>query len=84
MLNGNFCAGALFFFPSAYELFTGVELKRADRIVFGRYTVGAVGLIVLIALYSLVIKKELLLSGRLKFLAVVSYVLVFVYFYKES
>ena len=43
---GTFALGALFFFPSAYELFTGVELKRADRIVFGRYTVGAVGLIV--------------------------------------
>lgn len=82
-LMGTFALGALFFFPSAYELFTGVELKRADRIVFGRYTVGAVGLIVLIALYSLVIKKGIIIKWKAKVLAVVSYVLVFVYFIKK-
>lgn len=79
-LLGTFAMGALFFFPHIYELMIGVELDRADRMIYGRYTVGAVGPICLIALYTLTCKKDQLLKLKSKICAVGVYVLTLALF----
>lgn len=79
-LMGTFAMGAVFFFPSAFELLNGFEIDRADRLVYGRYTVGAVGLVALVALYSLIIKKDTIIKWKSKILAVVTYLAIFIPF----
>lgn len=79
-LLGTFAMGALFFFPHIYDLMIGVELNRADRMIYGRYTVGAVAPICLMALYALVYKNNLIIKWKSKILALVTYIAVFALF----
>lgn len=77
---GTFAMGALFFFPSAWKLMTGLEVDRADRMVYGRYTVSSVGLVALVALYALISKKDLIIKWKTKILTVITYLIVFIPF----
>lgn len=79
-LLGTFAMGALFFFPHIYELMIGAELDRADRMIYGRYTVGAVGPICLIALYTLTCKKDQLIKLKTKICAVGIYIITLALF----
>lgn len=79
-LMGTFVMGALFFFPSAFELMNGFEVDRADRMVYGRYAVGAVGLVVLVALYSLIAKRDTIIKWKSKVVAVLTYLAIFIPF----
>lgn len=63
---GTFAMGCLFFFPTSHKYYIGEQIERADRLVYGRYTVSSVGLLVLIALYVLVVRRDVFkLRGKL-------------------
>lgn len=79
-LMGTFAMGAIFFFPSAFELMNGFEIDRADRMVYGRYTVGAVGLLAIVALYSLIIKKDEIIRWKSKIVTLITYLAIFIPF----
>lgn len=66
---GTFSMGALFFFPHAYELMTGLVVNRADRMIYGRYTIGAVSPICFLALYALTETKLINIKAKIATLA---------------
>ena len=72
-LLGTFALGALYFFPHAYELMTGIKIDRADRMIYGRYMIGAVGPTCLIALYALLCKKNQILKLKLRIASILIY-----------
>lgn len=76
---GSFAVGSLFFLDSTYKIFTGKSSSRLDRIVFGRYTCCACGLLVLMAAYILIWKKDIF-GIRAKLISVFGYVSVFLLF----
>lgn len=75
-LIGTFMMGSLFFFPFIYDLMTGTELCRGDRMIYGRYTIGAVSPICFLALYSLTNKKNII-KWKTKVLALFTYITIF-------
>lgn len=77
---GTFFMGALFFFPHAWELMTGIKVDRADRMIYGRYTVGAVTPVCTLAVYALICKSEKLLKIRSKVFSLAAYLLVLIVF----
>ena len=66
VMLGVFFMGTLFFFPSIFNLFTGIKITRGDRAVFGRYTVSAVGPMCFLALYFLIEKKDTIIRMKSK------------------
>lgn len=79
-LLGSFALGALFFFPHVLDLTTGVDLIRSDRMLYGRYTVGAVGPMCLLALYTLTCKQEQMIKLRTKVISVGIYIVTLALF----
>lgn len=76
---GTFAMGCLFFFPVAHKYYTGFYVDRGDRLIYGRYTVCTVGILVLLALYILIYKKDVLrLRGKLA--AAAGYIATLVFF----
>ena len=73
-LLGTFFLGALFFFPHAWEFFTGIKVKRADRMMYGRYVIGAVTPICTLALFALTNKKDEILKIKSKIASVIIYI----------
>jgi hypothetical protein len=80
VLLGVFFMGSLFFYPSVYNLFYGIKVTRADRAVFGRYTVSAVGPICFLALYFLIEKKDTLIRWKTKILSILFFITIIVGF----
>ncbi len=76
---GSFAMGALFFFRPIYAFFTGESMVRADRLLYGRYTLCGVGMLVLIALFYLIYRKDVM-KLRTRIAAAAVYVIVFVLF----
>ncbi len=76
---GSFAMGALFFFRPVHEFFTGVEVSRGDRIIFGRYTVCTVGPLVMIALFYLLYRSDIL-GFKTKVITVAIYAVIFLLF----
>ena len=79
---GSFFMGSLFFFPYAYELFMGITVSRADRIVFGRYTVSTVGPMCFYTLYILVAKKDEIIRWKSRIFSIVSFAAIIAFFGK--
>lgn len=75
-LIGTFLMGSLFFFPNVYDLMTGAELCRGDRVIYGRYTIGAVSPLCFLALYYLTHKKKII-TLKTKVLALFTYIAIF-------
>ncbi len=76
---GSFAMGALFFFRPVHQFFLSEDGGRADRVVFGRYTVCTVGPVVLIALFCLIYRNDLL-GIKTKIVSVCCYIIIFVLF----
>lgn len=57
-LLGSAALGILFFFKPVYQFFTEVNLRRADRVVYGRYIACAFGVLCFQALYALICRKD--------------------------
>lgn len=69
VMLGVFFMGTLFFFPNVYKMLMNIYVDRADRMIFGRYTVSAVGPICFLALYFLVYKKDTIIRWKSKLLS---------------
>lgn len=54
---GSFCAGLIFILPGTYKIFYGEVYTRLDQLIYGRYVMGAVGPLMLVAFYELLQKK---------------------------
>ncbi len=80
---GTFALGALFFFPSAWNFFTAIEIDRADRMMYGRYMVSVVTPICTLALFALTNKKEKIIRIKSKIAAIAVYLVTFVIFIKK-
>ncbi len=76
---GSFAMGALFFFRPVHEFFLDGSAGRADRVVFGRYTVCTVGPLVMIALFYLIYKTGFI-GIKTKIFSVALYLAVFLLF----
>ena len=76
---GSFAMGALFFFRPVHQFFLTADSGRADRVVFGRYTVCTVGPVVLIALFCLIYRSDLL-GLKTKIVSVCCYIIIFLLF----
>ena len=76
---GSFAMGALFFFRPVHQFFLNADSGRADRVVFGRYTVCTVGPVVLIALFCLIYRSDLL-GIKTKIVSVCCYAIIFLLF----
>ncbi|MBE5958098.1 MAG: hypothetical protein E7254_04450 [Lachnospiraceae bacterium] len=81
-LLGTFFLGALFFFPHAWEFFNGIDLKRSDRMMYGRYVVGSVTPICTLALFALTNKKEQIIKIKSKISSVAVYTVTLFAFVK--
>lgn len=57
--GGSVAMGILFFYPYIYDALNSMNTKRYDRIFYGRYQAGAVGLICLLAVYALAVRRDL-------------------------
>ncbi|MCR5703014.1 MAG: hypothetical protein K6G85_00210 [Eubacterium sp.] len=79
---GSFFMGSLFFFPYAYELFMGITVSRADRIVFGRYTVSTVGPMCFYTLYILVARKDEIIRWKSRIFSILSFATIIAIFSK--
>lgn len=55
---GNTALGLLFFFKPLHSFFLGKSTLRGDRVIYGRYMASGFGVICLIALYTLLCRKE--------------------------
>ena len=79
LFAGTFAMSCIYFFPYTYPYFTGVNARRSDWLVYGRYTACSAGPAVLLGLFLLV--RRLKARGVLiKLLAVLAYAGVFVVF----
>ena len=76
---GSFAMGALFFFRPVHEFFINEDMGRADRVVFGRYTVCTVGPLVMIALFYMIYRTDLV-GIRTKLVSAALYCIVFLLF----
>ncbi len=76
---GSFAMGALFFFRPVYEFFMDGSLGRADRVVFGRYTVCTVGPLVMLALFCLIYRTGMI-GLKTKIVSAALYLAVFLMF----
>ena len=56
---GSFALGVLFFFSPVMKFFANPEAARADRVMFDRYVVSAIGPICLLGLYGLLQKTKM-------------------------
>ena len=73
---GAFMLGTLFFFRHVHALFINTtDYGRADRVVFGRYTVCAVGPIVLLALFYLIYRTDLI-GLKTRVTAITAYLII--------
>ncbi|MDD6212987.1 MAG: hypothetical protein PUB22_07595 [Clostridiales bacterium] len=59
LFGGNLAMGVLFFFPYIRETVTGTAFKRADRLIYDRYLLPAMGILVLMGLLFLIYQKKL-------------------------
>lgn len=75
-LLGTFTLGALFFFPHVYDTMTGVNPTRGDRMLYGRYTVAAVGPVCFLGLYALTYRKNEIIKLKTKIVSVLMYIAV--------
>ena len=76
---GSAAMGILFFYPKASRLFFGTASNRGDRLVYGRYMAAAYGLVVLLGLYALLIKKTWL-TRKTKICLFAAHLLLFGFF----
>ena len=76
---GTFVMSCIYFFPYIYPYFTGENMRRADWLVYGRYTACSAGLAVLLGLL-LLIRKMKAKGIVTKLLSIAAYAGVFVVF----
>jgi hypothetical protein len=76
---GSTMVGILFFLKPLHRIFTGGSGGRYDRIVYGRYFTCALGLLVFLACYVLICRRDLF-RIRAKICAICSYVVIFLLF----
>lgn len=66
---GSLAMGILFFFPYIKNTYLGISVIRADRMIYDRYLVNAMGPMVLLGVYFLVYQKKIM-TRRLQFVSV--------------
>lgn len=76
VMLGVFFMGTLFFFPNVYNMLMGIYVDRADRVVFGRYMVSAVGPMCFIALYYLILKKNTIIQWKSKLFSLIAFAVI--------
>ena len=73
---GVFAMGMLFFFPQAYKLLHENVGARADRMLYGRYIVCMSGMLSMLAVYFLFIRKDRFLRIRSLITATVLFICI--------
>lgn len=77
---GAFGMGILFFFPCANKYYTAEFISRSDRLIYDRYMAAGYGLIILLGIYVLVVRRDVLLL-RFKIFCGAVYGAVFAVFF---
>lgn len=75
-MAGSFALGILFFYHYIYDFFIYTTQARADKLLYGRYTVCAVGMLCLLALYVLIYRRDLLKKSLQVLLVVIQLLII--------
>jgi len=76
---GAFGMGILFFFPPANKYYIGESVVRADRLIYDRYMAAGYGPLLLLGLYILIVRRDIV-KNWIKAVCAVAYAIVFVGF----